>query len=146
MPEDDNKTCKIASMQTVTCIFLVSSRVVEAIMRNLSVKLFWIWTSGSGWNVIKDISYLELWQPLWSVEWNHLRHFGRMHHGETIMCNYFEFGPVVQHDNWASAWDFQQFDILTCVDSDEPVQPPFKLRYPKWCSVSSLTTIECSSD
>ena len=36
---------------------------------------------------------------------------------------------------------FQQFDILTSVDSDESLQPPFKLRHPKWCSVSSLTII-----
>ena len=41
--------------------------------------------------------------------------------------------------NGASAWDFQQFCVLTCVDSDEPLQPPFKLRNSKWCSVSSLT-------
>ena len=27
---------------------------------------------------------------------------------------------------WASACDFQQFGILTSVDSDEPVQPPVK--------------------
>ena len=27
--------------------------------------------------------------------------------------------------------DFQQSGILTCVDSDEPVQPPFELRNPK---------------
>ena len=33
-----------------------------------------------------------------------------------------------------------------CVDSDEPVQPSFKLRNSKWCSVSSLTVIEYSSD
>ena len=26
---------------------------------------------------------------------------------------------------------FQQFDILTSVDSDEPLQPPFKLRNSK---------------
>ena len=47
---------------------------------------------------------------------------------------------------WASAWDFQQCGILTRVDSDEPLQPPFKLRNSKRCSVSSLTIIECSSD
>ena len=47
---------------------------------------------------------------------------------------------------WASACDFQQFHILTSVDSDEPVQPPFKLRNSKWRSVSSLTIIEYSSD
>ena len=31
---------------------------------------------------LKDISYLELWQPLRSVEWNHLCNFDRMHHNE----------------------------------------------------------------
>ena len=36
--------------------------------------------------------------------------------------------------------------ILKCVDSDEPLQPPFKLGNSKWCSVSSLTIIEYSSD
>ena len=37
----------------------------------------------------------------------------------------------------ALACDFQQCGILTIVDSDEPLQPPFKLRNSKWCSVSS---------
>ena len=32
---------------------------------------------------------------------------------------------------------FQQCGILTCVDLDEPLQPPFKLRHSKWCSVRS---------
>ena len=35
--------------------------------------------------------------------------------------------------------DFQQCGILTQIDWDEPVQPPFKLRNSKWYSVSSLT-------
>ena len=47
---------------------------------------------------------------------------------------------------WAATWDFQQFEIFISVDSDEPLQPPFKLRNSKWCSVSSLTLIEYSSD
>ena len=47
---------------------------------------------------------------------------------------------------WAVAWDFQQFDILTSVDSDQPVQPSFKHRTSKKCSVSSFTPIEYSSD
>ena len=47
---------------------------------------------------------------------------------------------------WASAWDFQQCGILTCLDSDEPLQPPVKLKNSKWCSVNSLTIIEYSSD
>ena len=42
--------------------------------------------------------------------------------------------------------DFQQFDILTSVDSEEPVQPPFKVRNSKWRTVSSLIFIEYSSD
>ena len=42
--------------------------------------------------------------------------------------------------------DFQQCGILTSVDSDKPVQPPVKLRHSKFCSVSSLTVIEYSSD
>ena len=57
----------------------------------------------------------------------------------------FRHGCFTSH-NWASAWDFQQYDILTCVDSDEPLHPPFKLRNSKWRSVSSLTIIEYSSD
>ena len=47
---------------------------------------------------------------------------------------------------WAAAWDFQQFDILTSVDSDEPLQPPVQLRNSKWYSVRRLTNIEYSSD
>ena len=34
----------------------------EGIMGNIHVKLYEIWTSGLG-DVIKDISYLELWRP-----------------------------------------------------------------------------------
>ena len=37
-------------------------------------------------------------------------------------------------------------NILTSVDSDEPLLSPFKLRNSKWCSVSSLTIKEYSSD
>ena len=31
---------------------------------------------------LKDISYLELWQPFCSVEWNHLCNFGRGYYEE----------------------------------------------------------------
>ena len=48
--------------------------------------------------------------------------------------------------SWAATCDFQQFDILTSVDSDKPVQPLFKLRNSKWCSFNSLTLIEYSSN
>ena len=54
---------------------------------------------------------------------------------------------IVHVDNiWAVSCGFQQCGILTCVVSDEPLQPPFKLRNSKWYSVSSLTIIEYSSD
>ena len=51
-----------------------------------------------------------------------------------------------EQQNRAATRDFQQFYILTSVDSDEPLQPPVKLRNSKWCSVSSITIIEFSSD
>ena len=47
---------------------------------------------------------------------------------------------------WAVTCDFQLCGILTWKNSDEPVQPPFKLRNSKWCSVCSLTVLEYSSD
>ena len=46
----------------------------------------------------------------------------------------------------AETCDFQQCGTLTSVDSNESVQPLFKLRNLKLCSVSSLTLIEYSSD
>ena len=47
---------------------------------------------------------------------------------------------------WTAAWYFQQCGILTGVDSDKPLQPPFELRNSKWCLVSSLIFIEYASD
>ena len=48
----------------------------------------------------KDISCLELLQPLCSVDWNHLCNIGRRHHEENpeTLLNYLEFGPVVQEE------------------------------------------------
>ena len=48
--------------------------------------------------LFKDISYVELWQPLCSVEQNHLCNFGRRHHEEQFWEFFFEFGPVVQEE------------------------------------------------
>ena len=45
------------------------------------MNLFKIWASGSG-DVVKKISYLELWRHSFSVEQNHLCNFERGHHGE----------------------------------------------------------------
>ena len=46
----------------------------------------------------------------------------------------------------AATHDFQQCGILTSVDSNKIVQPPFKLRNSKRCSVSSLRVIDYSRD
>ena len=40
---------------------------------------------------------------------------------------------------WAATCYFQRCGILTSVDLDEPVQPPFKLRNSKWCPASNNT-------
>ena len=65
----------------------------------------------------------------------------RLHGVKTITSN-----VSLTAINWAVECDFQQFDILTSLDSDEPLQPPFKLKHSKRCSVSSLTIIEYSRD
>ena len=57
--------------------------------------------------------------------------------------------PRVKENIWKGAVtrrDFQQSGILTSVDSDEPVQSPYKPSDSQWCSVSILTLIEYSSD
>ena len=58
----------------------VCAILVEGIMWNNSVKLFWICTSGSG-DVFYKISYLGLWWPSCSAEQSHLCTFGRWHYG-----------------------------------------------------------------
>ena len=66
----------------------------------------------------------------------------------------FLYGELCHSQSWLwwqclfifHTCDFQQCGILTYVDSEEPVRPPFKLRNSKWCSVSSLTVIKYPSD
>ena len=43
---------------------------------------------------LKDFSYLELWQPLCSVEKNYLCNFGRRHHEEQLCAN------ILNLDQW----------------------------------------------
>ena len=70
-------------------------------------------------------------------------------------CQYAEYMIVINPDNTilrlksVSAivlYEPRHENILTSIDSDDPVQPPFKLRNSKWCSVSSLTIIEYPCD
>ena len=44
----------------------------------------------------KDISYLELWQHLCSVDWNPSCNFGKRYHKEQSWEFFFEFGLMVQ--------------------------------------------------
>ena len=44
----------------------------------------------------------------------------------TKLGGQIQHGVLVIKVSWAATCAFQQFDILTCVDSDEPLQPPFK--------------------
>ena len=63
-----------------------------------------------------------------------------------IIQIYYLCPSSTQFTIWAVSCDFQQCGILSSVDSDEPVWSPLKLRNSKWCSVSSSTVIEYSSD
>ena len=72
----------------------VEPLIKEGIMGKIRVKLFEIWTSVTAEKSFKDISYLELWQPFCSVDWNHLCNFGRRHHEEQS-CE-----TVLHLDNW----------------------------------------------
>ena len=65
--------------------------------------------------------------------------------GNKLNVNDKDFHILKPGFNWAFTFDFQQCGILTSVDSDKYVQPPFKLRNFKWCLVNSLTVTEYSS-
>ena len=44
--------------------------------------------------LFRDMSYLELWQPLCSVEWNHLCNFSTVHHEEQV------YEIILNSDKW----------------------------------------------
>ena len=63
----------------------------------------------------------------------------------SFMANSTEHEIYHAHKRTATC-DFKQCGILTSVVSDEPGQPPFKLRNSKLCSGNSFTVKEYSSD
>ena len=65
------------------------STLVEGIMRNISVKLFWIRRRCG-----LKIFLLELWRPLYLAEWNHLCNFSRGYH-EVHFCEI-----ILNLDQW----------------------------------------------
>ena len=85
-----------------------------------------------------------------TVNWNHclkwIAHADEFSYMSIICLYVMRLWTVAKIYIWALTCDFQQCGTLTSVDSDEPVQPSFKPRSSKWCSASSLTVIEYSSD
>ena len=81
-------------------------------MRNNSVKLSRILTSGSGGMLFKDISYLELCQPFCLVEWNHLCNFGRVYY-EKQFCEI-----ILNLDQWL--WRICRLKIFLIWSSGSP--------------------------
>ena len=69
----------------------------------------------------KDISYLELWWPLCSVEPNHLCNFGRMHHEEYFCENILNLDKWFRRKCclnifliWSSGSPFVQWSGIIC--------------------------------
>ena len=84
---------------------------------------------------LKDISYLELWQPLCSMDWNHLCNIGRRHHEEKPCEIIFEFGPVVQEEMlfkgifiWSSGSPLIQQSITICAILVEGIQKNYSVK------------------
>ena len=90
------------------------------------------------------ISELDL-----SLEWDTTLKLSSSAENTICFCKFswgVGFTFILTANHWAATCDFQQCGILANLDSDKPVQPPFKFRNSKRCSVSRLTLIEYSSD
>ena len=87
------------------------SRTFYAIWKKASWGTF-MWSHMKLWPVVqeemyfKDISFLELWQPLCSADWNHLCNFRRRHREEQF-CEI-----ILNLDQWfRRKWRFKVFLI-----------------------------------
>ena len=103
------------------------------------------------YKIIACVTYCVQFLLLWENTRTRIWILSRLHLKIVALFSVLEvYIRILMHsfieNKWASARDFHQCSILTSVDSDEPLQPPFKPRKSKWCSVSSLTIIEYSSD
>ena len=77
---------------------------------------------------LKDISYLELWQPLCSADRNHLCNYGRRYHEEQFCEIILKFGPLVQEimsfkgiSHSISGSHFVQRSVTICAISVEGI-------------------------
>ena len=69
----------------------------------------------------KGVSYLELWQPICSVDWNHLCNIGRRHHEEQFCEIILNVNPWFGRKcclkvflMWSSGSPFVQRSITIC--------------------------------
>ena len=76
----------------------------------------------------KDISYLELWQPLCSVDWNHLCNFGRRYHEEQFRDIILNLDQWFRRKCclkvfliWSSDSPFVQLSVTICAISAEGI-------------------------
>ena len=76
----------------------------------------------------KDISYLELWQPLYSADWNHLSNGGRMHHEEQFCEFFLSFDQWFRSKCrlkvfliWSSGSPFAQRSVTICAILEEGI-------------------------
>ena len=76
---------------------IICEILVEFIMRNNSVKLFWIWVRDSWEDIVLKISYLELWQSSFGAAEPFMQ-FWKRASWVIFMWSYIEFGPVVQKE------------------------------------------------
>ena len=90
---------------------------------------------------ICDIKFVTHWKKSWVI----VLAFCKREVPGSVFTGRYDLLYNERH-NWAVTCDFQPCGILTSVDSDEPLQPPFKLRNSKWCSSSSFTFIKYSND
>ena len=70
---------------------------------------------------LKDISYLELWQPLCSADRNHLCNFGRRYHEEQFCEIILNLDQWLRRKcrlkvflNWSSGSPFVRLNVTIC--------------------------------
>ena len=105
--------------------------------------------------LFKNISYLELWQPVWSVEQNHLCNFGRRHHEEQFCEIILNLGQWFRRRCclkiffiWSSGSLFVQRSRSICANLVEGIKRNNSVKlFWIWniCSRGQKTFLICSS-
>ena len=120
---------------------------IHALSKLVSIFDLDLWPQGYICNLRHFLTSTQHKQPLCQIGAPSIKKIER----EICPLSYFALRPVWQTSRTYSEIEtFEPWHVISnnvaFVDSDEPVAHPFKLRHSKWCSVSSLTLIEYSSD